>query len=334
VGGTGQSALAERWNGTTWTVQQLPPLNLPPSNQFEAVSCPSSTDCFALGFADDLFAALIEHWNGTSWTVQTTPPNVYPNTLSCPTATACMAAGSSSQSTGVTETWDGTSWTLTAASQPSMSNFGGLSCVSLTDCTVVGSNFKANSLTAAIEHWDGSGWSGQKPPSPVLPDGFQCTGACTVRSSHLSGVDCLSARACTAVGGSEVVTAVPLFSLTEDPSLTIGRNGNNWTAQASPNLGTLYGASCTAPNACTAVGQDVPNALGIVSAVAERWDGAAWINETTPTIRGARAAVLQSVSCTSAKACTAVGWWSAGFETFTLAEAWNGSRWAIEPTPD
>jgi hypothetical protein len=40
------------------------------------------------------------------------------------------------------------------------------------------------------------------------------------------------------------------------------------------------------------------------------------------------------VSCVSARACTAVGAYftSAGAQA-TLAERWNGSKWAIEPSP-
>ncbi|MGD0085295.1 MAG: hypothetical protein ABSD78_19215 [Acidimicrobiales bacterium] len=44
---------------------------------------------------------------------------------------------------------------------------------------------------------------------------------------------------------------------------------------------------------------------------------------------------LSGVSCTSATACTAVGdsYNSADIDV-TLAEAWNGTKWAVEPTPN
>jgi hypothetical protein len=40
------------------------------------------------------------------------------------------------------------------------------------------------------------------------------------------------------------------------------------------------------------------------------------------------------VSCTSAKACTAVGQHQNSSEvTLPVAEGWNGTKWAIEPPP-
>jgi hypothetical protein len=37
------------------------------------------------------------------------------------------------------------------------------------------------------------------------------------------------------------------------------------------------------------------------------------------------------VSCTSATACTGVGWYDSSADTvMTLAEIWNGKKWAIK----
>ena len=41
--------------------------------------------------------------------------------------------------------------------------------------------------------------------------------------------------------------------------------------------------------------------------------------------------ILEGVSCSSAKACTAVG--SNGGEA-TLAERWNGTKWALQHAPN
>jgi hypothetical protein len=41
---------------------------------------------------------------------------------------------------------------------------------------------------------------------------------------------------------------------------------------------------------------------------------------------------LSGVSCTSAKACTAVGYYDNGAGiALTMVEAWNGNKWTIEP---
>jgi hypothetical protein len=47
VGGTGSAALAERWNGSTWTVQQTA---FPPRHKvLNALSCASASTCTAVG---------------------------------------------------------------------------------------------------------------------------------------------------------------------------------------------------------------------------------------------------------------------------------------------
>lgn len=60
----------------------------------------------------------------------------------------------------------------------------------------------------------------------------------------------------------------------------------------------------------------------------------AWKVQSTPNPSHAKAIKLVATSCASASACTAVGddVSSSGAQV-TLAEGWNGSSWAIEPTP-
>jgi hypothetical protein len=42
---------------------------------------------------------------------------------------------------------------------------------------------------------------------------------------------------------------------------------------------------------------------------------------------------LASISCTSARACTAVGYYDSGNGNLPLAERWNGTRWAVQRMP-
>ena len=59
-----------------------------------------------------------------------------------------------------------------------------------------------------------------------------------------------------------------------------------------------------------------------------------WSVSPTPSPHLAGAAVLSSVSCPSARACVAVGYEVDAANTpVALVERWNGTRWAIEPTP-
>ena len=103
----------------------------------------------------------------------------------------------------------------------------------------------------------------------------------------------------------------------------------------------FLGVSCTSVKACTAVGQYVPFSpkhLYLSSTLAERWNGKNWTIEPTPNPppKGATVNYLQlnTVSCTSAKACTAVGQYVNRSDVWLpVAEGWNGKKWAIEPTP-
>jgi len=68
--------------------------------------------------------------------------------------------------------------------------------------------------------------------------------------------------------------------------------------------------------------------------LAERWNGTKWSIQTTPNPAGGSEIHLIRVSCTSATACTAAGFYSNATTTVTLAERWNGTRWSIQTTPN
>jgi len=73
VGTTGASqgsALAEHWNGTSWTIVPTPPIPGATVSSLRAVTAVSSTDVWAVGFHDPFpYSTLVEHWDGTSWSL-------------------------------------------------------------------------------------------------------------------------------------------------------------------------------------------------------------------------------------------------------------------------
>jgi hypothetical protein len=73
----GSSAmLAERWDGTSWTVQSTPNPADATSSVLYGVSCTSSVACTAVGQYFNSAGAGVtfaELWNGGGWTVQSTP---------------------------------------------------------------------------------------------------------------------------------------------------------------------------------------------------------------------------------------------------------------------
>src|SRR5512135_3084936 len=120
--------LAEHWTGRSWTV--LTPANPAPADdltEFNSVRCTSATNCVAVGDymdqADTSDTTLAEQWNGTSWTVLSTPSPLMFSALtsvSCPSATHCIAVGVSSPTANgalspLSEVWDGTTWTAVTA---------------------------------------------------------------------------------------------------------------------------------------------------------------------------------------------------------------------------
>jgi len=92
--------LAERWNGTEWTIQSTP--NPSGTNSLNSVSCSSATACTATGvtyLSKEIFT-LAEAWNGTEWVIQTMPnpskaQESIPIATSCTSSTVCVAVGES-----------------------------------------------------------------------------------------------------------------------------------------------------------------------------------------------------------------------------------------------
>jgi hypothetical protein len=146
-------------------------------------------------------------------------------------------------------------------------------------------------------------------------------------------VSCTSASTCIAVGDY-------INSGGTELTLAEAWNGASWKIQTTRNptgaqSASLSGVSCTAA-ICTSVGNYV-NSGGAELTLVEVWNGTDWIIRPTPNPADAQAARLAGVSCTRASACIAVGSYiitdSSGTEV-TLAEAWNGTNWKIEATPN
>src|SRR5580704_7900340 len=98
--------------------------------------------------------------------------------------------------------------------------------------------------------------------------------------------------------------------------------------------GTLAAESCTGPSACVAVGSyDGP--AGPALTLAEAWNGTSWTRQPSPDPAGAHGSTLTAVSCPTAPACTAVGSaLNAAGTAVPLIEAWNGTSWQIQATPN
>jgi hypothetical protein len=218
------------------------------------VSCASAADCWIVGVYDtydqqtDTNAEylLAEHWNGTGWSLVSIAGAGALQGVSCSSATSCVAVGNDGHAGALTMHWDGATWSRDAnASAPGTYDYPtAVSCVSSSDCTLVGKRASSQPDQLLIEHWDGTNWS--LATSPALPG---------TSSPSLSGVSCTSATSCTAVGWVNGYTTPP-----RGTPLIVEWDGATWSvADAAPlPSGTagavLNGVGCSGATACTAVG--------------------------------------------------------------------------------
>jgi hypothetical protein len=118
-------ALAERWNGTSWSPMSL---GAPSASILYSVSCTAASACSAVGtytVAVGNIQALAERWNGKTWAIQTVAvptgaQRTELNGVKCISATACIAVGDSLNSDNslplLAEYWNGSSWTIQPSS--------------------------------------------------------------------------------------------------------------------------------------------------------------------------------------------------------------------------
>jgi hypothetical protein len=116
-------------------------------------------------------------------------------------------------------------------------------------------------------------------------------------------------------------------------------DGQHWTVVPTPATGAadtyLTAVSCSSADACAAVGYTQPG-QGLAypgTMLVERWNGSAWAFQVMPHPGGSGlSAYLMGVSCPSAARCVAVGFYSVGGTgTGTIAAAWNGQSWSLQP---
>jgi hypothetical protein len=312
-GAPSYAGIAERWSNGTWTQQQVP---TPPNTSWvliHGVSCPTATDCEAVGSTDPTQGpAVAAHWNGSAWSDASTvsPTGAIDSALvgvSCPTTTACVAVGGGDAL--LAEHRNGGAWSADPVPSAPNALLDGVSCSAFSACTAVG--LSKNGMLA--DRWNGSSWTSQT---------FTTNSA----SDYLLAVSCPDAAACTAVGAINYQT--PLVE---------HWNGATWTRQTVPILGgqeVLLGVACSGPTVCTAVGSYHDSFTTTILPFAARWDGTQWTTQTVPSPHGTSETVLNAVSCPSPTACTAAGWYTGGPGRASFAVHWNGTRWTIQTTPN
>lgn len=253
-------ALADHWNGTSWSLEKTVVPSGAQESYLHNVSCVSSIKCIAAGRfknSEGHTLALTESQKGTVWGT----PNLYLPGLennselfgvSCIPSEPCTVVGK--VGTGASEVpliyrahEFGTVWIGQEPALPKEAKgtrLTSVSCVSETMCMAVGffNKILIKNEEALAELWNGTSWTAQEPAHPV--EG---------RDVQLASVSCTSTTECMAVGH---------FTNNSGKVLPLAEkwNGTSWTAEAPYVLApaseaSLEGVSCVSTLQCQAVGQ-------------------------------------------------------------------------------
>jgi hypothetical protein len=191
--------LIERWDGTAWTIVDSP--NPSASNSLYSVSCPSPTECWAVGDTAVGFniQTLVEKWDGAAWSIVSSPNTGTFDSLrdvSCVSESNCFAVGYRGGSRALqtlVEHWDGASWEIvpSANTNPAQQNIlYGVSCASPSQCWAAGYYVNHHDVyQTLIERWNGTSW--KITASPDSSPGEE---------NLLNGITCASTSECWSVG--------------------------------------------------------------------------------------------------------------------------------------
>ena len=242
---SGRQTLAERWNGTTWSI--VPSLNPAVDDTMNGIVAISSTDVWTVGTAanNNIYQTLIEHWNGSAWSVVPSPDPGSANNLLLGVAAVSandMWAVGYYNNTGsayltLTEHWNGTAWSVVSSPSVGSSDYlYGVAAVSATDVWAVGVSTVGSTLT---EHWNGTAWSVVPSPSPgTLINGLSMVAVVSANDVWASGT----------------------YSTDNNINQTLVEhwNGTAWSVVPSPSPGTvdnyLQGVSVGSANDVWVVG--------------------------------------------------------------------------------
>ena len=326
MAGSGVAAWAG--TGTAWSIEGTPEAVVA-NGTLAADACTGTDQCIAVGSSDTSAgtSALAESWDGTAWSIRHVPmppggTHSALDAVSCSAATACTAVGYYTSNLGeqvtLAERWDGATWSVQPTAVPpgaARSLLAGVSCGSATSCVAVGGDeTRQNAQDRLAYSWNGTRWTLVEASSP--PGGVY---------GFLAGVSCATATACIAVGNE--------LSASSDDIVTLAQawDGSTWKVLAVPDpagaiVSRLYGVSCSAAATCTAVGASIQAATrsgaprsprGVRPGAAAR--RAAWGADGRGAWPGPGVGTAASTG---------------GPLAATLAEAWNGTTWAIQATPN
>ena len=309
AGGQTARSLIDAWNGHTWSKKPGQA-----SESLTSASCVSAGWCLVLGvhgsvpFARSLVAGA---WKDLAF------PKVGVGTgseASCVSPSWCVVTGLLTSGNGsYLEQWNGTSWQMGRfrVSASTSVDLTGVSCASRSMCLAVGSSGTSTARHPYSLTWNGATWT----TAPVVAPW---------NATALTGVSCVATTTCFATGSKRQGT----FS---------DRWSGHWSILAPMAKVAIYASfgaiSCWSSRLCAAAGSNAyPRQPGNI--LADRWNGAAW---TVAVNGGFLQGWLSSADCVGPSVCFVVGWGTpeaGGLQSTSVIEAWNGTTWTLEPSPN
>ncbi len=308
-----KQTLIEEWDGTSWSILSSPnTLYVPSRDKLLGISCASTTFCMAVGdyYNGSNYQTLVAEWNGTSWSgvtgadTSTTQDN-HLTSVSCTSASFCMAAGysvdSSSYDQTLVEEWTGSAWSIVASPSSSTTQTNLLTSVSCTGtgfCMAAGFNNAPAGIDQSLtEEWGGTSWSTVTSPDTL-----------STQANVLNGVSCTSPSFCIAVGnyntGSNTLVVIDQW------------NGTSWSmvSNSTFNVNTgvnnnLLGVSCQNTAFCMTAGYYVGTSTSDQTLI-EEWNGTSWSIATSQNSLPNQINTLNGVSCSTSSSCMAAGYHS------------------------
>jgi hypothetical protein len=245
--------------------------------------------------------------------------------VTCTGTSNCWAVGSYGPNdviySGLAEHWNGARWVAWKPPNPTNATaFSGVSCVTASDCWAVGSASTgppSDNYSPVAEYWDGHEWQAATPLSPSAFSSFKA-------------VDCTSRTNCWDVGSSYDLALIERW-------VDVTSKGPEWLVETTPNpagatRSSLTSVSCVTASDCWAIGYYTTSS-DVAKVLAEHWNGTKWTLKTMPDPSRSRGSYVSGIACTGRTNCWAVGYYATSSDIDeTLAEHWNGTRWAVKRT--
>jgi hypothetical protein len=304
------------------------------NGNLNGVSASSASDAWAVGTTasgkeDAGAGTLTEHWNGATWSVVASPDTLHIddvlNAVADVSPNNAWAVGlvkTSGVKTGspLIVHWNGASWQTVASPAGFSGVLRAVSADRPSDIWAVGDDGRGHAIAFRS---DGTSWV-----STTLP---------SIGIDKLQGVKAFSPTDVWTVGNQ-------LASGTADGrTLVMHFNGSAWSvvpsANPDPNVDILHAVDGVSSNDLWAVGEkarsETQTGVGPgTRTLAEHWNGTRWTAVTTPnsadenTLTGVAAATSTRVF----SAGTVVQFGGPIPIQRTLAERWNGTSWALDPS--